>query len=121
MCNDYDSGGLRMIDPAVYAQAQKMTWVAKFLDSNYSNTWKHIEQIMLLNFYEQSSVLWKANAPGCVLNKLKNSQLVETLKVWYIYREGILKDLGLSNFHIQDSIWWNKNVSLKHKPFFFLL
>ena len=30
-----------------------------------------------------------------------------------------MKDLGLSNFHLQDFIWWNKNVSLKHKPFFY--
>ena len=35
---------------------------------------------MLYNFHGQSLVLWKANAPCCVLNNLKNSQLVETVK-----------------------------------------
>ena len=27
LCNDYDEGGLRMINPLVFAQAQKMSWV----------------------------------------------------------------------------------------------
>ena len=43
LCNDYDEGGLRMINPLVFAQAQKMSWVARLLDENYNSAWKVIE------------------------------------------------------------------------------
>ena len=32
ICNDFEDGGLRMINPLVYAQAQRMSWVAKILE-----------------------------------------------------------------------------------------
>ena len=58
-------------------------------------------------------------APQCVLNKLRNCQMIETLKVWYEYRYLALKEINLSNFHMQDSIWYNKYVSLRHRPYYY--
>ena len=64
--------------------------------------------------FEDQLVLFKAHGPDCVLNKLKNSQLIETIKIRYIYRQEIIKELGVSQYHLQEYIWWNKNVRLKH-------
>ena len=70
-------------------------------------------------FNEDCTVLWKAEAPKCVLKKLGNCQLAETLQVWYEYRTAMLSRMDLSSYHMQDYIWWNKNISLKHKPYFY--
>ena len=48
-----------------------------------------------------------------------NCQLFETIKLWYLYKNKIKGNLGWSNFHLQDPIWWNKDVRLKSKKFFF--
>ena len=53
------------------------------------------------------------------LNTLSNCQLIESIKLWYLHKNTILKNLDWSDFHLQDPIWWNKNVRLKTKKFFF--
>ena len=71
-------------------------------------------------FHDDTLLLWKTEAPQCVvLNTLRNCQMIETLKVWYEYRYLALKEINLSNFHMQDSIWYNKNVSLRHRPLYY--
>ena len=60
-----------------------------------------------------------SDAPDCVLNTLSNCQLIESIRLWYLYKNKIMDNLGWSDFHLQDPIWWNKNVRLKSKKFFF--
>ena len=48
-----------------------MVWVKHFLDDNYVSPWKSIEIEMLRFFHDDPSILWKAEAPPCVLNTLK--------------------------------------------------
>ena len=119
LCDLYEECGLKMIDPQVYAKAQKMTWVKHFLNENYMAAWKHIELEMLKLFHNDPFILWKSEAPLCVLKKLKNCQLIETLKVWYEYKYAVIKDMNLSNYHMQDVIWYNKNVNLRHRPYYY--
>ena len=102
--------GLRMIDPEAYALAQKMVWVKHLLDPEYNSSWKSLEIFFLTQFHPDQSVLWKADAPDCLLNKLSNCQLKETFVTWYFYRKQCLADLDLRNYHLQDSIWWNKGI-----------
>ena len=63
--------------------------------------------------------MFRTVAPDCVFNTLSNCQLIETIKPWYFYKSKIKGNLGWSNFHLQDPIWWNKGVQLKSKKFFF--
>ena len=49
----------------------------------------------------------------------KDTQLAESLRVWCVFRDKMKKNLGFENYHLQDSIWWNKNIRLKTKKFFF--
>ena len=118
LCNDYDDGGLRMFDPLLFSQAQKLTWVKHLLDPNYSSFWKHLEISVLEKFHPDWTILFRSDAPNCVLNTISNCQLIESLKLWYLYRNKIKENLGWSDFHLQDPIWWNKNVRLKTKKFF---
>ena len=74
---------------------------------------------ILENFYPDWTVLFRSDAPDSVLNTLSNCQLIESIKLWYLYKNKILKNFGWSDFHLQDPIWWNTNVRLKTKKFFF--
>ena len=78
-----------------------------------------MELDILGKFNNDTFVLWKADAPDCVLNMLKNTQLAESLRVWYGYRDQIKENLGYENYHLQDLIWWNCKVRFKTKKYFF--
>ena len=108
-----------MIDPLVFSQAQKLVWVKHLLDPNYSSFWKSLEISVLSDFDPDYTVLMRSDAPDSVLNTLSNCQLVETIKLWYLYRSKIKDNLQWSDFHLQDVIWWNRNIRLKTKKFFF--
>ena len=69
---------------------------------------------MILQFYGK-----QIYAPDCVLNMLKNTQLAESLRVWYRYRDLIKENLGYGDYHLQDLIWWNRKVRLKTKKYFY--
>ena len=87
MCNDYHYCGLRMIDAQIFALAQKMTWVKCLVDKKYSSMWKTIELTFLENFHTDSDILWKSYAPERILKSLNNTQLAESLRTWYSFRE----------------------------------
>ena len=108
-----------MLDMEAFSVAQKMVWAKHFLDPEYVNTWKSLEIKTLSHFHEDWIVFWKTSAPKCVLNSFKNSQLAETLCVWYLYRDKIKDNLGFKDFFLQDPIWWNKNIHLKRKRYFY--
>ena len=65
MCNDFSSGGLRMIDPYSFCLAQKMLWVKLLLDDNYESLWKTIEISLLNRFSTKKDMLWQTYAPAC--------------------------------------------------------
>jgi len=108
-----------MFDPILFSQAQKFIWVKHLLDPDYSCFWKRLEISVLEKFHPDWTILFRSDAPNCVLNTLSNCQLVEAIKLWYLYKNKIKENLDWTDFHLQDPIWWNKNVRLKSKKFFF--
>ena len=119
LLNDYNQGGLRMVDVEAFSQAQKLVWVKHLLDPNYTSFWKLLETTALSDLCRDTSVLWKSYAPDCVLASLENTQLAEALRVWYLYRNKVKENFGYSDYCLQDFIWWNRKVRLKSKSFFF--
>ena len=121
-CNDFALGGLRMIDPYVFAMSQKMAWVKLLLDKNYSSIWKIIELSVLQEFNQMNDILWKSHAPESVLNKLPCSQLSDSITTWYFFREkAIGKEFGVkfSDLGSCQCLWFNRNIRSKSKQFFF--
>ena len=110
LCNDYEHGGLRMFDLHLFSHAQKSIWVKQLLDPGYYSFWKILEMSVMENFHPDWTILFRTVAPDCVLNTLSNCQLIETIKLWYFYMSKMKGNLGWSNFHLQDPIWWNKGV-----------
>ena len=122
MCNDYSQCGLRMIDPYAYSLAQKMTWVKNLSDKNYDSTWKTIELDFLGKFHENNMILWTSHAPEVILRSLNNTQLAESLRTWYIFREGASKDIWgkkFSEIGVCQSLWFNENIRSKSKQYLY--
>ena len=111
-----------MIDPLIFANAQKMLWVKNLLDDNFVASWKSIELIFLEKFNEDVSILWKSYAPESVLNYLDNIQLVETLRCWYLFREEAAVEFyghRFSQLSACQFLWYNKLIRLKSKSYLF--
>ena len=84
MYSDYSVAGLRMINPYIFAIAQKISWVKRLLDNNYESTWKTIELLALESFHPVTDILWKSFAPESILLKLGNTQLADAIRTWNI-------------------------------------
>ena len=122
MCNDYKNAGLKIIDPLIFATAQKMTWVKNLLDDNFEAPWKSLELSFLEKFNQDVSLLWKCNAPESVLNSLGNIQLAESLRSWYLFREDATKEFygyKFSELSACQSLWYNRLIRSKSKSYFF--
>ena len=120
--NDYLQCGLKMIDPSAYALAQKMTWVKYLFDENYESVWKTIELSALENFHRDPHILWKSYAPESVLQSLSNSQVADSLRTWYIYREHATLetyDCKYSEIGACQLLWFNRLIRSKSKNHFY--
>ena len=122
LCNDYNSAGLAMIDPLIFATSQKMTWVKNLLDDNYEAPWKSIELSFLEKINHDVSLLWKSYAPESILNSIGNTQLAESLRSWYVYREEATVEFyghKFSDLSACQSLWYNRLIRSKSKSYFF--
>ena len=99
----------------LFQKLKNWSRLKKLLDTDYNGFWKILELDVLGKFNNDTSVLWKADTPDCVLNMLKNTQLAESLHIWYRYRDQIKEHLGYENYHLQDLIRWNCKVRLRLK------
>ena len=86
---DYEHGGLRMIDLHLFSYAQKSIWVKQLTDPAYFSFWKFLEMSVLDNFHPDWTILFRTDAPKCILNTLSNRQLIETIKLWYLYKSKV--------------------------------
>ena len=121
-CNDYGDCGLRMIDPYAFCMAQKMSWVKLLLDDNYDSMWKTIEFSVLEQFSDMRDILWRSHAPDNILNNLGCTQLSDSLRTWYIFRDKIsAKKLDNDFLYLgyYQVLWFNRNIRSKSKLFFF--
>ncbi|XP_071501744.1 uncharacterized protein [Diadema antillarum] len=127
LCNDYSQGGLRMINPSIFALSQKLNWVKMLHDESFDSFWKRMELSVLENFspslvsFMKHPPLWKTNAPESILNKLPSVQLTDSLRSWYSFREKLVKiEFGSAYSEIGacQSLWFNKNIRSRSKQYF---
>ena len=120
--SDYIQGGLKMIDPWIFSLAQKMYWVKLLLNDDYVSAWKSIEVLALEKIHKDNKILWKAFAPESILKSLENSQIADSLRTWYVYREYAT----LESYHTKFSeigtcqiLWFNRLICSKSKRYFY--
>ena len=101
--NHFNHCGLRMIDTYNFSLAQKMTWVKLLFDNRYDSFWKTIELSDMDHHY--GDLLWNSYAPESLLNNLNSSQLADSLRTWYVYRERACQEIGESWGMANDGEW----------------
>ena len=63
-------------------------------------------------------VLFKSHSTESILNKL-NPQIAESIRIWYLYRDKMKIEMNLSDCHFFEPIWFNCNIRLKSKTYFY--
>ena len=113
---------MRKVDACCFTQAQKKIWVKLLLDDNYSSTWKSIEVAALQKFHPDIKILRKSYAPDKILTQLQNTQLADSLKSWYIFRDKVTQEglgIELNETRCHSCIWFDRNVRTKSKSYFY--
>ena len=76
-----------MFDLHLFSYAQKSIWVKQLLDPAHSSFWKILEMSVLENSYPDWAILFRTDAPNCILNTVSNCQLIETIKLIFIQKQ----------------------------------
>ena len=94
--NHFNHCGLRMIDTYNFSLAQKMTWVKLLFYNRYDSFWKTIELSDMDHHY--GDLLWNSYDLESLLNNLNSSQLADSLRTWYVYRERACQEIYGTSF-----------------------
>ena len=119
VCNDFSLCGLRMVDPYTFAMSQKMKWVKLLFDNMIDTVWKTIEMSALETY---GDMLWTSYAPECILNKLRSSQLADSIRTWYVFRDKAVNEIcgcDYSDLGACQCLWYNRNIRSKSKQYFY--
>ena len=84
--------------------------------------WKRIEISAITKFHKDVHILWKSHAPEIVLNALHNTQLADSIRTWYVFRENATKemfDVKFSEIGGCQSLWFNRNARSKSKQYLY--
>ena len=82
MINDYEKGGLKMLDIQIFNRALKSIWIQKYLDDNNTGKWK-----LIFDFYlskQGGKHLFSGNLRTKDVQNLRlgNEFLNEILCIW---------------------------------------
>ena len=115
MINDYEKGGLKMIDIESFNKGLKTTWVKKYTDVNNHGKWKLFFDIELRNY--GGSALFSGNLSKKDLSKYVNLSypfIVEILNIW----TEITYENNTDHFRSQ-SLWHNSLIRIDNRPIFY--
>ena len=76
----------------------------------------------VLQFHPDTDLLWKSHAPEKILRILKCSQLADSIRTWYFYREKASQDLvgkKFSDIGICQYLWFNRHVRSRSKQYLY--
>ena len=114
MINDYDKGGLKMIDVQSFNESLKMKWIQGYLNNDNQGKWK-----LFVDYYLQKhggkAVFLSNLKPQDVLQlNIKDPFLREIIEHWtnLNYRE---KNLDFDSM----ILWHNSLIRIENRPFFY--
>ena len=114
MINEYNKGGLKMIDLQSFNESLKIKWIKGYLDDNNKGKWKSFVN----NYLEKhgGKLVFSANLKrqDTPLLNISDPFLAETVEYWSTlnYSEDNL------NFP-SSQIWLNSLIRIDNKPFFY--
>ena len=104
--NNYENGGLKMIDIESFSKALKTTWVKTFLDRNNNGKWKLFFEVELQNLGGTSFLycnLYRRNLQGYVQSE--DAFLLEVVKIWA--EINFENKIGSFNDFLSTNLWYN--------------
>jgi hypothetical protein len=120
--NDYERGGLKMIDLPLYLDSLKITWIRRLFDENITN-WKNIA----LYQYSKCTLgvdIFKCNCNYKSLSKIFVKQLHnmnpfyrKLLEIWFNCKTNISVDV-IKN-PLSEVIWNNENIKYNGETLYF--
>ena len=117
LINDYENGGLKMVDLSSFNKSLKTTWIGKYLDTSNHAKWKEIVFLELEK--HGGSLIFKGN-----LNKtdslktfpVKNNFTTELLEIWSeVNFEGLIKT---KQQFLEQPLWHNSLIRIDNKPIY---
>ena len=115
MINDYEKGGLKMIDIESFNKGLKTTWVKKYTDVNNHGKWKHFFDLELRNY--GGSAFFSGNLSKKDLSKYVNSSYPFIMEILNIWTE-ITYENNTDHFRFQ-SLWHNSLIRIDNRPIFY--
>ena len=114
MINDYEKGGLKMLDIQIFNRALKSIWIQKYLDDNNTGKWKLIFYFYLSKQGGKHLFSGKLRTKDVQNLGLGNEFLIEILCIWAeINFQETLCDFQNS------PLWYNSLIRVANQPVFF--
>ena len=117
LINDYDKGGLKMIDLTLFNKSMKSTWIQKYLDTSNRGKWKEFFELEFAKF--GGNLIFKGNLNKMDCSKIipvKNSFIRELLEIW---SEVSFEDAIKNRQHfLEQPLWHNSLIRIDNKPIF---
>ena len=114
MINDYDKGGLKMIDIKTFNSSLKAIWVKKYLDSANTGKWKLFFDFYLAKHGGKRLFSGNLNTDDIKYLNIKDEFLQEILRIW----AEIKFQNTLGDFQ-NTSLWHNSQIRVGKTPVYF--
>ena len=119
MINDYEDGGLKMLNLKFFSRSLKFTWIQKYLNDESHEKWK----VFADNYYLKQ--LGGKLIFSCNLRKddishinISNEFLKELLEIWTEVH--FIQSNGLEENDIKNQlIWYNYCIRVENKPIYY--
>ena len=106
MINDYNKGGLKMIDLQSFNQSLKIKWIKGYLDENNQGKWKSLFDYYLDKHGGKLVISGNLKREDVALLNISDPFLLETLEYWSTLN---YSDKNL-NF-VSSQIWHNSRTN----------
>ena len=118
MINNYESGGLKMIDFFLFNKSPKTTWIKKYLDESNRGKWKDFYELELGKY--GGSLLFAGNLNRHDTLKtisVKDPFLQEIVQIWS--EVNFENQIKTKQQFLELPIWHNSLIRINHNPVYY--
>ena len=117
MINDYDKGGLKMVDITLFNKSLKTNWIKKYLDDSNHGKWKEFFGLELRKYGGKSVFIGNLNKNDTRKTITVQDPFVqELLEIWS--EVNFCKHIKTKQQFLEQPIWHNLLIRIEDKPTF---
>ena len=114
--NDYQEGGIKMLDVKSSNSALKATWIPKYLDINNKGKWKIVFKYWLSRMQKENIFTYNLSRKDAQAINVDDKFLQELIEIWAeVNFQGKLR--SLKEFEEQ-TLWHYSLIRVEYKPVF---